>query len=213
MPVQHLESFMLSALALILIPGPAVALMLSRQRMAEAAGTLAGIVAGDVVHIGASALGLGLLLQRWPAALGLLQLLGAGYLLYLAWQLWPRARTAAPRDTARAGASSPQPAPSAVAAARQGLWMTLSNPKPLLFFSAFFPAFISDSQRALLAYVLLGLLFEGLNVLVFAGLLVMARRWRQAVGPSRRWHQLGSLGLFACALLSLWPLLRGAGAA
>ncbi|WP_329605230.1 LysE family translocator [Undibacterium hunanense] len=117
---------------------------------------VAGIVCGDVLLITLSAAGFAVLMQSLPWLLPAMRVLGAAYLLYLG--------IAILRSSA---APAQQPSP-AHAGFTRGLLMTISNPKPVLFFSTFFPLFIPASQSSVVqGFVMLGLVFESINVLYF----------------------------------------------
>ncbi|SEP56422.1 LysE family translocator [Thalassovita taeanensis] len=116
-------------------PGPAV-LMAARTGLTEGLRTGAflamGIGAGAVIWAAAALFGLALLFQAAPVLLWALKLLGAAYLLHMAWGMWRNAD--APLDMSQA-AQLPR---SASAAFRQGLLTQLANPKPAVLFSAIF---------------------------------------------------------------------------
>lgn len=116
-------------------PGPAV-LMAARTGVTEGLRTgthLAfGIGAGAVLWAMAALFGLALVFQAAPALLWALKLLGAAYLLHIAWVMWRDA--AKPLDM---GQSTKTPR-SAASAFRLGLVTQLANPKPAVLFSAIF---------------------------------------------------------------------------
>ena len=88
-PLDTLALFVLATAALALTPGPNMAFMLSstvsRGRRAGVV-SLLGVESGFLVHLLAVASGLTALLLAVPYAYGALRLLGAAYLLCLAWQ-------------------------------------------------------------------------------------------------------------------------------
>lgn len=92
---------------------------------------------------GLSALGAGMLLQTAPMAFLLFKWAGVAYLTYLGVQAW-RAPIHGPGDT---DAGHPLPDRRTHAGLfGQGLLITLSNPKALMFMAAFFPQFIDPSR-------------------------------------------------------------------
>lgn len=197
--VQHLGAFMLAALLVIVVPGPATLFVLGQARNAATRAVLAvaGLVVGDLLLITAAGLGLGALLQQWPAALLVLRILGAAYVAWLGVALL---RSAPSRDVA---------SPPSRAAFGPALLLTLLNPKPLLFFGAFFPLFLSnasaDSTDWLAGFLSLGLVFELINISWFAVLIAGVTLLRQHAGlPTGVWlNRLGGLGLLGCAVLVL----------
>ncbi|SEN07264.1 Threonine/homoserine/homoserine lactone efflux protein [Pseudorhodobacter antarcticus] len=116
-------------------PGPAV-LMAARTGVTEGMRTgtfLAfGIGAGAVIWAMAALFGLALVFQAAPALLWALKLVGAAYLLHMAWVMWRDA--AQPLDMTQRSAL-PR---AALSPFRLGLVTQLANPKPAVLFSAIF---------------------------------------------------------------------------
>lgn len=138
--------FALAALLLVLTPGPNMIYCVSRTLcQGRAAGllSLVGVLLGFVVHVLAAVLGLTALLLAVPLAFEALKLLGAAYLLWLAWQavkpggLAPFQTRALPADT-----------PATLF--RMGFLTNLLNPKVAMFYVAFFPQFIHPERGAVL---------------------------------------------------------------
>uniref|UniRef100_UPI0017C45A3B LysE family translocator n=1 Tax=Ramlibacter sp. TaxID=1917967 RepID=UPI0017C45A3B len=101
--------------------------------------------------------------------------------------------------------------PSGRHAAARGLLLTLTNPKPILFFGAFFPLFINPrAQRWLEGFALLGLLFEMLNLVYFTALVYLVGRLNRSGARNGRAQVLlrraGALALIACGAWALSQL-------
>ena len=163
--------FLLTALGLLFIPGPAVLFIMTRSvdrgRRAGAISSL-GIGAADLVHTTAAAFGLSALLMTSALAFSVVKYLGAGYLIYLG--LRTLLKRDAPHSTERA-----QPKASTLPRMFfQGMTVELLNPKTALFFLAFLPQFVDPARGAIaLQFLLFGSLFAllGLCSLTFYGLL------------------------------------------
>ena len=139
---MHLDLYLgfIAATILILIPGPNVSLIVanaiaygSRYGLLTVAGTTAAIV----VQLALTVLGLTATLGMLAGWFEWVRWLGVAYLLYLG----IRQRRAAPVDLTR---TRPQPR-SVRAIALRGFLISLTNPKTLLFYGAFFPQFISPA--------------------------------------------------------------------
>ncbi|WP_373354678.1 LysE family translocator [Pseudoroseicyclus sp. CXY001] len=135
--VQHLPLFA-AAYAILVVaaasPGPAVALLLGiglGQGRRAALLTATGIACGSVVINAATMVGVGLLLAEAAWAMTLLRLLGAGYLLWLAWGAFRKARSGAAVPEA-----APQPIRSAGALWSTGFLLQVTNPKAIVFWLA-----------------------------------------------------------------------------
>ena len=152
--------FGLAALALIVVPGPAVLYIVSqsidRGRLAGFVAAL-GIAAGALVHVAAAAIGLSSILVSSAAAFDAVKYAGAAYLICMG--LWTIVRR---RDEERAGPSSERRLRRRFG---QGVIVNVLNPKTALFFFAFLPQFI-DPERgtAALQIAVLGLLFVAIAV-------------------------------------------------
>ncbi|WP_327088853.1 LysE family translocator [Nonomuraea sp. NBC_01738] len=159
-----LLTFTVTALVMIMIPGPDAALIMrSSLAHGRAAGllTMAGGLIGLAAHATAAAIGLSALLAASPAAFTALRWAGVAYLLWLGVQ-GLRARGTAPA-VAEAGAGSP------LRHVRNGVMSNLLNPKVLLFFVTFLPQFMQGTSPLLLSAIFAGLYalwFTLYNVLV-----------------------------------------------
>jgi threonine/homoserine/homoserine lactone efflux protein len=155
--------FFTAAVALGFAPGPDNIFVLTQSalygRLAGFVVTL-GLCTGLLVHTTAVAFGIAAVFSASAVAFNIVKLLGAAYLLYLAWQAF------------RAGTSSlsaeNRSRPGLAQLYRRGIVMNITNPKVAIFFLAFLPQF-ADPTICPLALQLLGLgfLFIVATILVF----------------------------------------------
>ncbi|MBH9579145.1 LysE family translocator [Inhella proteolytica] len=168
--------FLLSSAALILVPGPAQALVLARTlEGGTRAGiwTAVGLNLGTLVHATLAGLGLSALLARSELAFALLKGAGAAYLLWMGLALW-RSR---PAHSTAAGPAAPQA--TALRLLLQGLLNGLLNPKVALFFLAFLPPFLDALRGPLwLQCLLLGGTLALLDTLYESALAALVGRAR-----------------------------------
>lgn len=155
-----LIAFCAAALAIIVLPGPAVLYIVARSlHQGRLAGLVSatGVAAGGLVHVAAAVLGLSALLVSSGPAFAVVKFAGAGYLIYLG------VRTLLAREAAGAvvadGQASVQPLPAVF---WQGAMVNILNPKTALFFLAFLPQFVDQPGSVPLQTLLLGLLFLGM---------------------------------------------------
>ncbi|HEY8607798.1 MAG TPA: LysE family translocator [Noviherbaspirillum sp.] len=178
----------LAALAgVYLLPGPDMALVVATagaRGARTALVTAAGIALSRAVHVLLSGVGLAALLAARPGMLEAVKIVGAAYLLYIAFQLL--------RADARQGAGHAAPAPApARAYLLRGFLTNLLNPKALLFCSLFLPQFVHPDAGPLpLQYLVLGL------VLVMTGLAFDAAYALSASRIGRRVRLPSRLGRF-----------------
>jgi threonine/homoserine/homoserine lactone efflux protein len=155
-----LALFSLAALALIVVPGPAVLYIVAQSiDGGRTAGLLSalGVAVGGLVHATAAAIGLSALLLSSATAFTVVKLAGAAYLIGLGlYTLLVRKE-----DAAEAVRRERRLRRSFV----QGVVVNVLNPKTALFFIAFLPQFVDRDAGSVAAQLLvLGLVFVGLAV-------------------------------------------------
>jgi threonine/homoserine/homoserine lactone efflux protein len=134
--------------AAVATPGPGVAALVARvvaQGLAGIAPFLLGFVVGDLIWLAIAAAGLALVAKNFAAVFYLVRLLGAAYLLYIAWGL-VRARPGV-----EAGAATP-PGRSGLRAFLGALSLTLGNPKVIVFFLSIMPLAVDLPSLTLLRF-------------------------------------------------------------
>ena len=133
-------AFVIAVLVFLAIPGPGnLALVTSTGKGGIRAGLAAtfGVIAGDQVLMWLAVAGVATLLKAWPLAFGAVQWLGAAY---LAW-VGLRMILAKPGD---APVIHIEPRHYF----RQGMAITLLNPKAIVFYMAFFPLFVDPAAAS-----------------------------------------------------------------
>jgi threonine/homoserine/homoserine lactone efflux protein len=180
--------FVVAALALLLVPGPAVLYVVARSiQQGRRAGlaSVVGIHVGTLVHIAAATLGLSALVVSSAVAFTAVKIAGAAYLVGLGiWTLFssraePAVALGGERNLRRAFA--------------QGIVVNVLNPKTALFFVAFLPQFVDPNaphpavQIAFLGalFALLGLITDSLWALAAGTAGGMLRRSRRYLRTQR----------------------------
>ena len=192
---SSLLMFILAGWLLNLTPGPDV-LYIVRHAMRQGvrAGMVAalGIVSGCFVHVLAAALGVGAMLAASATAFTVLKWAGAAYLVWMGVKLLLARPGTSPMLAASTAENAAAPEVLPLSRIwRQGFLTNVLNPKVALFFLAFVPQFIDPhSEHKLLAFVLLGLIFN-LNSLPinfgYAWLAAWASRRLALVQHALRW--------------------------
>lgn len=135
-------------------PGPDVVLVLRESVRNGRPGALAaalGIATGVVVWITLAMTGAHLLLEADPNVLGVLQLVGGGYLLFLGYGALRSAydaRGAADPELAAEPARAAEHRSAITASFRRGALTNLSNPKALVFFGTVFSVLVPESTTS-----------------------------------------------------------------
>jgi len=171
--ITNYGAFCLAVLVFLALPGPGTFSILTCSGKGGLRGgfvSLAGIMLGDWLLMIAAMLGVAALLQAHPMVFKAVQYLGVAYLVWVGLQLM----------FAKDGASNATLLPLEHGRFfRQSFFITLINPKAIVFYMAFFPLFIDpavsgDAAATFWTFMVLALtisvitLFYG-GMLVFVG--------------------------------------------
>jgi len=163
--------FVVAALALLLVPGPAVVYVIARS---VSGGRLTGLVSvlgielGTLTHVVFAAAGLSAIVASSVVAFSVVKWLGAAYLIYLGLrQIFGRGGEQ--EDTELSGNED-----SRFRVFYQSVLVQILNPKVALFFLAFLPQFVDPSRGAAWTQIVvlgatlafLGLFTDGLYALL-----------------------------------------------
>ena len=148
--------FGLTAVALLLVPGPAVLYVVvqsAEQGRRVGLASVAGIHLGTLVHVAAATVGLSALIVASAVAFSAVKYAGAAYLIYLG------VRRLLARDEVVEPGRRRESLRRAFA---RGIVVNVLNPKTALFFLAFLPQFVDPDRGGVWSQVLvLGLVFAG----------------------------------------------------
>ncbi len=156
-----LIGFMAATFILCIIPGPVVTYLVAtgiRQGPRAALTALAGTVSALTTHMILTVAGLApLLAAMGPWALAL-KLVGAGYLIWLGVASWFAPITPEHEDTTASRVK-------AATLFRQGYIISVTNPKTLIFYAAFFPQFVAPDAPVTPQLILLAITFVLISTL------------------------------------------------
>ena len=184
MDPQLYLTFVLATTILILIPGPAVTLILATSLAHGARAalvTVAGSSSAIVVQLAITALGmtsLMLLLSEW---FEWLRWAGVAYLVYLGVQHW--------RASAETSQDQATQIPSPNRLYWRGFVVNATNPKTLFFYAAFFPQFVDPAGPLPLQLILLCATFLIIATLLDGSYALLGGRLRGLLGAPR-WSRL-----------------------
>lgn len=132
--IANYSTFIISFIILLMIPGVGnLALITSTSKGGIKGGLMSsvGMILGDQILLWLALAGLAALLQAHPAALNIIQWLGATYLLYLGGRMFLSKNKGAPLLEIKPRKYL-----------KQTLLITILNPKAVIFYMAFLPLFI-----------------------------------------------------------------------
>ncbi len=156
---SNLTFFILAAIALLIVPGPAVLYITARS---ASQGRTAGLVSvfaietANFIQAVAAALGLSAILLSSALVFDVVKYLGAAYLIYLGVRKL---------FVSENGTEAEIKVESLSRIYWQGFAINLLNPKTALFFLAFLPQFVDPMRGNVIAQnLLLGMIFVGLAI-------------------------------------------------
>jgi threonine/homoserine/homoserine lactone efflux protein len=189
---ENLLSFSIATLFLALSPGPDNIYVLTQSLVngtKSGIATTAGLISGCIVHTTLLAFGISVLITASEAIFYAIKVLGAIYLLYMAYSIY--------RSDAKLSFSENAPKKSNRALFKQGVIMNLVNPKVMIFFLAFFPGFLWNTSEQLVSqFYILGITFMIVSFVTFSTIALLAGNVSQFflrhkwVGIFLKWLQI-----------------------
>lgn len=170
LPFDVVVTFCLASVVLAIAPGPDNIFVLTQSALHGKGAGLAvvlGLCTGLVFHSSAVALGVAVIFKTSVVAFTILKIVGALYLLYLAWMSF-RASPEKIDQTTAIDLSMGK-------LYFRGIIMNITNPKVSIFFLAFLPQFTDPARGSVaLQVILLGCLFILSTIWVFGGIALLA---------------------------------------
>ncbi|MHA1164560.1 MAG: LysE family translocator [Alphaproteobacteria bacterium] len=175
MSIELFLAFILASAVLAATPGPNVSLIIANgtsHGLRAGLLTVAGGISGVVLLVTGATLGMSSVMALVADWFDFLRWVGAAYLIWLgmsrSWKVWKQEPTIEPPVTSRRNWYW------------QGLAVSLSNPKILLFLGAFFPQFVNHSAPVTNQLWLLAIVFIVIVTVIdssYAVLAGVARGW------------------------------------
>lgn len=178
-----LVAFSVAAIILAITPGPDMALFLSRAiNYGRAHGIMAmlGALSGVLIHTALVAFGISVLITAAPLAFLGLKIIGALYLLWLAYSALRSGQDFS------LGSNASTVKPKLKNSYFTGLGINLLNPKIVLFFITFLPQFVSAADPyAVYKLFSLGILFNVLSLPILVAMIFSADWLAKALTKSK----------------------------
>lgn len=203
--LEQLIPFLTASILLTLSPGPDIIYVLVRSiayGAKQGIVTTLGLVSGILIHTSLVAFGVSAIIRQSDNIFLFIKILGAVYLLYLAWQVYKS-------DPEIGFSSEGVRDKSLVRLFRQGFIMNVLNPKVGIFFLAFFPGFLWEPEGNTIAqFYILGLVFMLQALLIFIFIALLANKISVYIkshpksGVFLKWMQVVIFILIAVLILS-----------
>lgn len=165
-----IASFIAIAVVFVAIPGPNIAVIVATTLTSGASrglATVAGTSLAMAIQLLVAAMATNWLLALIMEKLAWLKWLGVIYLAYVGLYSLHRFLNHDLKN-------SPAIASGELASFQRGFWVSLTNPKTILFFSAFLPQFVTSQEVYLQQIALLSLLFWLIAVIIDSGYVLLA---------------------------------------
>lgn len=187
------------------IPGPGITAIVARALGSGFRPTFfmgLGLILGDMLYLTAVILGLAFIAQTFTTAFLLIKIAGALYLGYIAWKLWTTGLL--PRNIEAKGSTS------LAMSFLSGLFVTLGNPKTMLFYVALVPTLVDLNAVGLRDY---GVLLAATFIVLLAVLvpyIALASRARLLMRQPKALRRLNRLAAGVLAGTAAYIATRAA---
>jgi threonine/homoserine/homoserine lactone efflux protein len=175
MSLSSLLLFMSVYAVAVATPGPGVAALVARTLARGTAGAvpfILGFVVGDLTWFIAAAAGLSVIAKTYAPLFLVLKYAGCAYLLYIAIAIW--------RSEPQILGEGTSPASETPLAAFTGsLFLTLGNPKVMIFFLSIMPLVVDPEEMTWMTGLELGVVIAVLISSILFGYMLLASRARR----------------------------------
>lgn len=190
---ETLFSFALATIVLAISPGPDNIFVLTQSIVNGkkfGLATVLGLMSGCIIHTTLVAFGVSAILKENESIFFFIKMLGAAYLLYLAFKIYKS-------DAEIVLTNKADTSTSVLQLFKKGFIMNVLNPKVTLFFLAFFPQFLfSENLSNVVQFYVLGAIFIATTFLVFGTLALLAGsvsnylKTHSKIGVYLKWGQI-----------------------
>ncbi|GEQ86736.1 threonine transporter RhtB [Patiriisocius marinistellae] len=190
--LESLLSFSLATIALAISPGPDNIYVLTQSLvngLKSGIATTAGLISGCIVHTSLLAFGISAVITTSEILFYGIKVFGAIYLFFLAFKVF--------KSDASINMESNAPKKSHGSLFKQGFIMNLLNPKVMIFFLAFFPAFIWNPEGETVSQIfILGITFMAISFIIFSLIALLAGgiskylKKNKKIGVILKWLQI-----------------------
>ncbi len=213
MPLETILLFVAADLMICLTPGPATMVTVTHALppgtaggMRGALGPIVGINVGNFIWYALTAFGLIALIQSSPAAYAILRWLGVAYLLWMGISML--------RGNGKGLSGQLAQQANFRRGFTNGLAVHMSNPKALIFYTAFIPPFIDPAGNLWLQFGILAALTiftETTGLTFYAALATRARMLGKVDNAQSVFAKIAGIVIIAAAVILSWWNLADSG--
>lgn len=150
MTLATIATYAFALFIVALIPGPGITALVARAlgtTFSESLAMAVGIALGDLVFLTAVVLGLSVVAQTFGFVFLVIKYVGAAYLVWMAYRIWTSGIIRTDIKVANRA--------SVFQALISGLFVTLGNPKAMLFYLALVPTIVDIAEVTFRDYMIL----------------------------------------------------------
>ncbi len=215
MPLNTWLLYVAAVFVLCATPGPAVLMSVTNgvnHGVKRAFYAALGSITAVVIIMACSALGVGAAMAASETLFNAIKWFGVAYLFYIG-VMTLRSTTSSfklPADTSEGQTAQKVPSISFLSLYTKGFLVGISNPKALLFFTAFFPQFLNPAEPQLLQFAILGstfVFFELAGLMFYATFASRLAPWLRTEGRAKAFNRVSGV-TFICASLLLATVKR-----
>jgi threonine/homoserine/homoserine lactone efflux protein len=173
MTLSTIVTYAVALFVVALIPGPGITALVARAlgtTFRESLAMAVGISLGDLVFLTAVVLGLSVVAQTFGFIFLVIKYVGAAYLVWIAYKIWTSGIV---RTDIKAVSRA-----SIFQALMSGLFVTLSNPKAMLFYLALVPTIVDITSVTFTDYLILLGVSMGVLLIVTIPYIALAAKAR-----------------------------------
>jgi threonine/homoserine/homoserine lactone efflux protein len=173
MTLSTIVTYAVALFVVALIPGPGITALVARAlgtTFRESLAMAGGISLGDLVFLTAVVLGLSVVAQTFGFIFLVIKYVGAAYLVWIAYKIWTSGIV---RTDIKAVSRA-----SIFQALMSGLFVTLSNPKAMLFYLALVPTIVDITSVTFTDYLILLGVSMGVLLIVTIPYIALAAKAR-----------------------------------
>jgi homoserine/homoserine lactone efflux protein len=206
MPLEAILLFLVADMMFCLTPGPATLVTVSHALphgpaggMRGALGPIVGVNIGNFIWYALTAFGLIALIQAIPTVYSVLRWTGVAYLAWMGFRMFHAKTSALAHQSAKSTSFGK--------GLLNGLTVHMSNPKALLFYTAFIPPFIDPEGNLLLQFAILAgltVMTETTGLTFYASLASRARKLGRADQAQPLFQKIAATVLIVAALILAW---------
>lgn len=190
--METITPFIAYALALAvsaLIPGPGIAALIGQalgKRVKDTVPFMFGHITGDVFFLTLAVLGLSVVAKAFSGVFIAIKILGALYLLYIAYGLWTTKAQSIGDDSGRPASKTQNFAGGYL----YGLIITLGNPKTIIFYVALIPNVLDLNQVGIFDWFILVGITSAILLITLLGYAVTASMASAALSSTKAMQKL-----------------------